>query len=359
MALKIGIVGLPNAGKSTLFNALVTKPKAGVGKHPFTTIEKNIGVVNVPDNILFQLAKIENIAKVTPATITFIDIAGLIKDAHQGEGLGNQFLHHIREVDLILHLVRFFQDTSVPHVHPKIDPEDDIEIVRQELILADLQTLQKRLEKKPSSKTDQKLYKRQTAVIQQLIKKLDQGIPAREINLSNEEKNLIKDLNLLTIKPELIIANISETELKSPQKTINQKPVLSVCAKLESELADLPWVEQQQFFKTYGLKKSAKENIIKACYKALDTITFYTIAKKTEARAWPIAKETKAVEAAAKIHTDFAKHFIKAEVINADHLISIGSWEKALSKGAISIKGKNYLVKNGDVIEFKVGVGKK
>lgn len=352
MSLKVGIVGLPNAGKSTLFNALVTKPKAGVGQHPFTTIEKNIGLVTVPDSLLFELAKIENIAKVTPVTITFIDIAGLIKNAHQGEGLGNQFLHHIREVDLVLHLARFFEDKSIPHIHPKIDPEEDIEIIEQELILADLESLDKKLKK---TKVDQK----EQVFIKKIISQLDKGIPARNLSFNEEELNLIKKLSLLSFKTQIIVANIGEKDINKPAKQIKGKSVLSICAKLESDLSELPWVEQQQFLKTYGLKKSAKENIIKTCYQALDIISFYTIAKKNEAKAWTLKKDSSAIQAAEKVHTDFAKRFIKAEIINIDKLISIGSWEKALQQGAIGIKGKDYLIQNQDVVEFKVGGIKK
>src|SRR3989344_5703855 len=203
--LKIGIVGLPNAGKSTLFNALVTKPKAGVAAHPFTTIDKNIGVVEVPDDTLFQLAKIENIGKVTSATITFVDIAGLIKGAHQGEGLGNQFLHYIREVDLILHVVRFFKNESVPHVHSKVDPEEDVAIVNEELLLADLQTIERRLEK-------EKVTPEERAVLRIVVDKLNQGVPASQIKLEDKDMIFVKLLSLLTLKKQLLLANIDEDE---------------------------------------------------------------------------------------------------------------------------------------------------
>ncbi len=348
MNLKVGIVGLPNAGKSTLFNALVVKPKAKIDQHPFTTIEKNIGLVTVPDSLLFELAKIENIAKVTPVEITFIDIAGLIKGAHQGEGLGNRFLHHIREVDLILHLARFFENKSIPHVHPKIDPEEDIEIVEQELILADLESLDKKLKK---TKVDQK----KQVFIKKVMGQLDQGVPARNLSLDKEEQDLLKKLQLLSSKPQVFIANIGEEEINKPPKKIKGNPVLSFCAKLESELSELPWVEQQQFLKTYGLKHSAKENVIKTCYQALDIISFYTIAKRNEAKAWSLKKDSSAIQGAEKIHTDFAKRFIKVEVINAHKLISSGSWEKAIQQGAVEMKGKDYLIQNQDVVEFKVG----
>ncbi|MBI3366340.1 DUF933 domain-containing protein [Candidatus Roizmanbacteria bacterium] len=309
--LKIGIIGLPNAGKSTLFNALIPKPKAAIGKHPFTTIEKNIGVVDVPDEMLFQLAKIEKINVVTPTRITFVDIAGLIKGAHQGEGLGNQFLHHIREVDLILHLVRFFHDENVPHVHIEVDPE------------------------------------------------LNKGKLARDVQLTDNEKNIVKALNLLTTKKQLYIANIDFDDVKNPPKKLKDQEILSICAKLEVELSDLPWTEQQRFLKEYRLIKTVKDHILHETYKALDIVTFYTIAKRTEARAWTLKKGKTALDAAAKIHSDFASHFVKVEVIKSNELQHIGSWHNAHELGKISLHGKEYIVLDGDVLEFKVSLKEK
>ncbi|OGK12834.1 redox-regulated ATPase YchF [Candidatus Roizmanbacteria bacterium RIFCSPHIGHO2_02_FULL_37_15] len=349
MSLKIGIIGLPNAGKSTLFNALVTKPKAGVAAHPFTTIDKNIGVVEIPDDSLFQLAKIENIGKVTTATITFVDIAGLIKGAHQGEGLGNQFLHHIREVDLILHVVRFFKNESIPHVHSKIDPEEDIEIVNEELLLADLQTLEKRLDKEKSTPDER-------AMLKIIIDKLNQGVQASEIKLEDKDKAFVKAFNLLTLKKQLLVANIDEDEMTDSPKKIAGSEVLSIGARFEADLNEYKWVEQQKILKDLGLKKTAKEQVIKAAYHALDTITFYTIAKRKEARAWLVKRNSTAIEAAAKIHSDFAKYFVKVEQINAQELIKIGSWLKAHEQGKVLLHGKDYLVQNADVLEFKVAV---
>ena len=340
---------MPNAGKSTLFNALITKPKASVGKHPFTTIDKNIGVVDVPNKTLFELAKIENIAKVTPTTVTFIDIAGLIKGAHSGEGLGNQFLHHIREVDLIFHLVRFFRDETVPHVHQQVDPEEDIEIVNEELMLADLQMLENRLQK-------EKITPEEKEVTKKIILELNRGLPASQIPFNDKEKEVVKQFNLLTLKKQLVVANIDEEDINKPPKEIKGKTVLSISAKLESELSELPWVEQQQFLKDYQIKKTAKENIILAAYQALDIVTFYTIAKRTEARAWTIKKGSTALVASGKIHTDFVKNFIKAEVINVQELIKIGSWQQAHHLGKIILHGKEYIVQDQDVLEIKAGV---
>lgn len=350
MSLKVGIVGLPNAGKSTLFNALVTKPSARVAAFPFTTIDKNIGEVRVPDEILYKLAALEGIEKVTPTTITFVDIAGLIKGAHEGEGLGNQFLHHIHEVDLILHVVRFFRDENVPHVHQKIDPEDDIEIVNDELLLADIATLEKRLQ-------DRKILPYEKQVLQRYIEELNQGTLARDVEFSNEEKAIITPLNLLTMKKQLLVANIGEDEVANPPKEIRGKPVVSICARLESDLTEFPWIEQQRLLKELGLpKERAKEKIILEAYKALDLVTFYTIAKHTEARAWPIKKGATAIEAAGKVHTDFAKHFVKVEAINVLELIGVGSWHKAHEEGKIALHGKDYIVQDQDVLEFKVAL---
>lgn len=356
MKLSIGIVGLPNAGKSTLFNALIDKPKAAVAAHPFTTIDKNIGAVNVPDDTLFQLAKIEKIDKATPTTITFVDIAGLIKGANQGEGLGNQFLHHIREVDLILHVVRFFKDDKVSHIHSTIDPEDDVAVINEELALSDLTLLEKRL-------TKEKVTPEEKELIKKLINHLNTAPPGKPRTteavvpgLSDSEKVLLKSLNLLSLKPQLIIANIGEEEINDPSKKINGEEVLSVCAKLEAELNELPWVEQQKFLKDVGLKKSLKEKIIKESYQALEIITFYTIAKRTEARAWTLRRGSTTLEAAAKIHTDFAKNFVKVEVINADELIKLDGWPQAHRLGKIILHGKDYLVNDKDVLEIKAGV---
>lgn len=349
--LKVGIVGLPNAGKSTLFNALVEKPKAGVASHPFTTIDKNAGTVNVPDETLFKLASLENIGKVTPAVITFVDIAGLIKGAHQGEGLGNQFLHHIREVDLILHVLRFFDDPNVPHVRSKIDPDEDLKIVNEELILADLQFLERRLKK------EKKLDLKEKNLIEKLMMELDQGKMALDVILNDEEKKIISVMNnLLTAKKQLIVANIDEDDLNEPPKTFDSQPVISVAAKFEAELNELPWVDQQRVLKDLGLKETSRRQIIKQCYQNLDLITFYTIAKKTEARAWSIKKGTTAVEAAEKVHTDFVKHFVKVEVISASDLIALGGWHKAKEKGKIGLQGRDYIVGDSDVLEFKVSI---
>lgn len=343
MNLSVGIVGLPNAGKSTLFNALVTRPKALTAKYPFTTIDKNIGVVNVPDERLFDLAKVENIEKVTPATLTIVDIAGLIKGAHEGEGLGNQFLHHIREVDVILHVVRFFKDQNVPHVHTRIDPEDDVEIVNDELLLSDIEVLERRLNKEKVTPEEKKIISRFTT-------ELNQGRLASEVATTEEALDVVRPLNLLTLKKQILLANIGEEDLKNPPFP------LSICAKLESELSAFPWTEKQRFLKEYGLSVSCRDQIIQAVYAAFETMTFYTIAKGKEAKAWTLRRGQTALMAASEIHTDFARHFIKVEVIGVSELLVHGSWLKAKESGKVRLEGREYMVRDGDVLEFKVGI---
>ncbi len=347
--VKIGIVGLPNAGKSTLFNALVSQNKALVGVYPFTTIDKNLGVVAVPDESLLKLARLENISKITPVTIEFVDIAGLIKGAHQGEGLGNQFLHHIREVDLILHLVRLFKNKDVPHVHPAIDPDEDLEIVNEELIFADIQSLKKQAD-------SEKLTEEAKALVKRLISELDKGIPAYKISLTDKEAALAKAFNLLTNKGQLVVANIDEADIGKDKVEIGGQPVLPICAKLEAELAELPQTDREKFLKEYGLVSPARDTIILESYLALNLITFYTIAKHQEARAWTLRQGKNALEAASKVHTDFAKYFVKVEQINVQELLRLGGWHKAQAAGKILTHGKDYLVKDGDVLEFKVSI---
>lgn len=353
MNLSVGIVGLPNVGKSTLFNALVGRPQAKIGEHPFTTIDKNVGVVNVPDETLFTLAAREGIEKVTPATITFIDIAGLIKGANVGEGLGNEFLGYIREVDLMLHVVRFFKNERVPHVHAKIDPKEDLEVIYEELMLADIASLEKRLTRE--KKKEPKVQEEEKRAIDKLTKELNQGRLVREVLLTEEEQETAKSFNLLTAKKEIVVANIGENDIGNVPTSINGKKVVSFCARLEADLAQLPWVEQRQFLKEYKLAESAKESLISACYKALDIITFYTIAKRSEARAWSIRRGTTAVEGAGKIHTDFAKRFIKAEVISVKELLQVGGWHNAKKQGKVRLEGKDYIIQEGEVVEFKIG----
>ncbi len=346
--LKIGIVGLPNAGKSTLFNALVEKPQARTEPRPFTTIEKNAGVVNVPDETLVELAKLHNIGKVTYAQVEFVDIAGLIKGAHQGEGLGNEFLGHIKEVDLILHVLRYFKDERVPHVHPKIDPEEDYAIVNQELILKDMETIERRMKRKRVAPEEKEFLKK-------LLGYLDKGKFARDYPFSEKEREWVKALFLLTLKPQVVVGNIGEEDIGKDLGRVNGEEVIPVCARLEAELSALPWTEKRAFMKEVGLKESAKRKLIRICYERLGLITFYTVAKGREARAWSVEEGTTIWEAAGKIHSDFQKHFVKAFVIKASELFNIGPFQKAVEKGKVKVVGRDYVVEEGDVIEVKVG----
>jgi len=360
MNLSIGIVGLPNVGKSTLFNALLKKQQAFVANYPFATIEPNVGIIPVPNYRLEKLAdiekgenKMENLPPVIPATVKFVDIAGLVKGAAQGEGLGNKFLSHIREVDLICHVVRYFKDLDVAHVSLNPNPDSDETTINTELILADLQTLEKQQEpkKNPSASSGQAKedYLRWEA-IKKLKEELDKGVLAKDVSLSEQEKELNLSLNLLTLKPVLIIANVSENDLKNqfPENTI------SVCAKIEAELAQLSQEEQKEYLKSLGLRKSGLENIIEKGYEMLGLISFLTAGEK-EVRAWTIRLGSTSLMASGTIHTDFIKKFIKAEVVSFDDFVSAGGWKKSRELGKTRFEGKEYTVKDGDVIEFKIG----
>lgn len=369
MKLSIGIVGLPNVGKSTLFNALLKKQVADVANYPFCTIEPNVGVVEVPDERLLVLAKIVNTQKIVPAVVEFYDIAGLVKGASEGQGLGNKFLSHIREVAAIAHVVRLFDDKNVAHVSDKINPSDDIKTIETELILADLQSLEKI--KNSKVKTDSEKLKVEIAKL--LSDKLNQGIPVRNIQLSDEEKQVIKEFNLLTAKPVIYVFNVSENQLeKKPEIEEKIKEILEKChpelvsgsqknnylylsAKLESEIVILSDEEQKQYLKQYGLEESGLNRLIKQAYKTLGLISFLTAGEK-EVRAWTIKKGTLAPQASSVIHSDFEKHFIKADVIPYEKFVEVGGWINAREKGFVQIVGKDYEIKDGDVVEFKVNI---
>lgn len=364
MGLKIGIVGLPNVGKSTLFNALTRTRNAVAANYPFCTIDPNIGVVEVPDERLKLLAEVSKSEKIISATIEFVDIAGLVKGASQGEGLGNKFLSHIRECDAIGHVVRFFKDPNVIHVHNETNPLFDREVIESELLLADIQTMEKRTEKAASeAKSGDKDKKTYYELLEKVLNNLKSGTLAINIDLSKEEKALLRDLHLLTSKPHLYIINLHENELGSVDKSSyakmigvdNPNKIIPICAKVEEELSDFNEQEGEEYLKSLGLKETGLNALIKASYDALGLITYFTSGPK-ETRAWTIHKGDLAPVAAGVIHTDFEKGFIKAEVIKWEDLVSSGGEIKAKEKGLLRIEGKDYEVKDGDVMHFRFAV---
>ncbi len=358
MSFSIGIVGLPNVGKSTLFKAL-TKKQVLASNYPFCTIDPNVGVVPVPDERLDKLAAMSKSEKILPTTVEFVDIAGLVKDAHKGEGLGNQFLANIREVDAIVQVVRQFSDPNVIHVANKVDPESDRETIKLELIFADLQTLEKRITKnvKGLHANDQDAKTLQP-ILEKLKSGFDSGKLAAQIITDPEEKMLIKDMNLLTAKPMIYVLNVDESAMASAtadEADIN-KPSgdLNISAKIESELADLPPAEAKEMLKELQLESFGLDKLIKKSFAILGLMTFLTTGPK-ETRAWTIPIGTKAPQAAGVIHTDFEKKFVKAEVVNWQDLLNAGGWHAAQEKGLIRVEGKEYIMKDGDVCNFKIG----
>jgi ribosome-binding ATPase len=369
--LSIGIVGLPNVGKSTLFNALLKKQVALAANYPFATIEPNIGVVEVPDERLPELAKVVGTKTMIPAVVEFYDIAGLVKGASTGEGLGNQFLSHIREVSVIVYVHRLFEDGDVIHVHNSIDPLRDLEVVQSELIIADLQTIQKQNDRKapalsPSLSHIRLDNKRWQDIMTRLKNHLDSGKPAITADLSDEELDIVQMLNLLTIKPSINLFNISERQLgslvTSKEMFMKQHMLEAVSdnslflnAKIESDLAGFAPSEAQSLLSTYGLDEPGLNKLIKSAYNTLGLQSFLTAGEK-EVRAWTIKKGTKAPQAAAVIHTDFEKHFIKADVAPYSSFIKLGGWIKCREMGKVVSAGKEYIMQEGDVVEFKVGI---
>ena len=363
--MKLGIVGLPNVGKSTLFNS-ITKAGAECANYPFCTIEPNVGVVAVPDKRLDNLAKMYNPQKVTHAVIEFVDIAGLVKGASKGEGLGNKFLSHIRETDAICEVVRCFEDANVVHVDGNINPVRDIETINLELIFADIETVNKRLEKAKKNLKADKKYQEEIDLLEKILKSLEDGISARAINFTDDEKIMVKDMFLLTTKPILYIANVSEEQLADVENDENVKKVkeyatrenaevVPLCVKMEEELSGLNEEDKKEMLEVYGLEESGLDKVIKKSYDLLGLMSFLT-AGEPEVRAWTIKKGTKAPQAAGKIHSDIERGFIKAEVVSYDDLMREGSMLAAKEKGLVRSEGKEYIMQDGDIVLFKFNV---
>ncbi|MBE5075758.1 redox-regulated ATPase YchF [Anaerotignum lactatifermentans] len=365
--MKLGIVGLPNVGKSTLFNSM-TLGKAEAANYPFCTIDPNVGIVTVPDERLTKLTEMYNSAKTTPAVIEFVDIAGLVRGASKGEGLGNKFLSHIREVDAIVHVVRCFEDTNVVHVDGSIDPIRDIETINLELVFSDLEILERRIAKTGKMAKADKSLQKEVDVLQKLKDALEQGISARAVEFDTpEEKAFVDSLTLLTAKPVLYAANVAEDDLAddgASNEFVQRvrkyaakegSEVFVLCAKIEEEISDLDEADKKEFLADLGVDGSGLDRLIAASYKLLGLISYLT-AGPQESRAWTITKGTKAPQAAGKIHSDFERGFIRAEVVAYDDLMRLGSYNAAKEQGLVRSEGKEYVVKDGDVVLFRFNV---
>lgn len=352
--LSIGIVGLPNVGKSTLFNALTKSKQADAQNYPFCTIEPNVGVVEVPDKRLKELSTTSKSKKIVPTAIEFVDIAGLVKGASEGEGLGNKFLSHIREVDAIAHVVRSFENDDITHVENRVDPKDDADIINLELILADWQTVSKRLDntKKKAKGAAAKEVATEVALLEKLYKQLEDGKPARALEYTEDELEVLKELHLLSMKPIMYVVNL--TDLDSPVPTIEEGVVhVGVCAKEEAELAQLDEEEAKEFMKELGVSESGLDKIIRAGYQLLELVTFFTSGEQ-ETRAWTVKKETPAQLAAGVIHTDFIKGFVKADVIQWHYFVEYNGWGHVKESGKVQLVGKEHLIVDGDVCYFHI-----
>lgn len=364
MSLKCGIVGLPNVGKSTLFNAL-SNAGAESANFPFCTIDPNVGLVSIPDERLLSLAGIAGSANVIPTTIEFVDIAGLVKGAAEGKGKGNAFLSHIREVDLIIHVVRCFEDDDIIHVEGDVNPERDITIIEEELILKDLESVEKRVDTlKKQSKSGDKAMRAQLEVAERLREHLEEGNSARRFEVTEDEKLAYRDLMLLSAKQVLYACNVGETDLETGNELVDRvkkvaeqfdDEVVMFCAKIEAEIAELEDEEKEMFLEELGVSSAGLDRLIKGAYAELGLITYFTVGPK-ETRAWTITKGTKAPQAAGVIHTDFERGFIRAETIAYDHYIEFEGEKKAKEAGKMRQEGKEYVVSDGDVLLFRFNV---
>ena len=364
--MKIGIVGLPNVGKSTLFNS-ITKAGAECANYPFCTIEPNVGVVPVPDERVDKLAEIYKPQKVTKAVVEFVDIAGLVKGASKGEGLGNKFLSHIREVDSILEVVRCFEDSNIVHVDGSVDPLRDIETINLELVFADLETIEKRLDRARKMFKADKKYGFEVETLEKVNTALESGKAARSLDYTDEEKDVLKEAFLLTMKPIMYVGNVSEEELANPEANVNymklkefakseNAEVIPLCVKIEEELSTLENEDKAEMLEALGLEESGLDKLIKASYKLLGLMSFLT-AGEPEVRAWTIKIGTKAPQAAGKIHSDIERGFIRAEVVSFDELMNCnGSMVTAREKGLIRSEGKEYIMQDGDIVLFRFNV---
>ena len=365
--LSAGIVGLPNVGKSTLFNAVTRTRKAQAANYPFCTIDPNVGVVTVPDSRLDALAKLSRSQKIVPAAIEFVDIAGLVRGSSQGEGMGNQFLHAIRETDTMIQVVRCFEDESVVHVDGSIDPKRDIETIQIELALADLATVERRRERvQKTAKSGDKTARAELGVIDKLQPVLEEFKPARSVSLDDDERTIARNYFLLTMKPTIYAANVNEATLNAPDENEYVKQVreiaaaetsecVVICAQLEADLVDLSPAERREYLESLGVKSSGVDQLIKSAYRVLGLMSFLTAGEK-EARAWTIPQGSRAQDAAGAIHSDIARGFIRAEIVGYDALMRAGSYTAAKEQGLMRLEGKGYIMQEGDVVNFRFNV---